>query len=164
MAFSLNFNDLFKPATQPQWMQTLLTLTTSLGVPATTWQSGSVARTMLTLFSYLGASEDALISIAAQGGFLDFAATGTVVYTALSGQVITLSVTPDPSTLTGTDLANWTPGWPDVLADGGCNVQRLPATDASRAIALTDTTGKSVRPYDAGTATRPHTPPGATPQ
>jgi len=150
-AYSLGFSNLFQPASQSQWLSSLLSALQTLGVPATSWQSGSVAKQMLTLFSYLGSAEDGLVSVAAQGGFLDFAGSGTVTYNALSGQVVTIPVTPDPSTLTGTALAAWQPGWLDVLADGSYNVQRLTAASASGSVAITNTSGSAAGPFAAGT-------------
>ncbi len=66
----------------------------------------------------------------AKGGFLDFAA----------------AVTLDPST-NPTAL----PGWLDIVADSGYNVQRIAATYANGFVILTNTSGSSYGPFTAGT-------------
>ncbi len=148
---NLTLSDVFTPATQPQWLTTLLGAMGTLNLPATAWQSGGVARTIVSLQSFALSSQDGLISIAAQGGFLDFAASGSVTYTTTAGTTVTVPVTPDPSALTGAALAAWLPGWLDILADGSYNVQRISATYAAQNLALTNATGGSQGPFAAGT-------------
>jgi hypothetical protein len=81
--------------------------------------------------------QDSLVSLMAQGGFLDWAATGTVTYELINGQSSTLYVTPDPS------IPSQNPsgalGWLDVLANEVYNVQRVTATFASGNVYLVNT-------------------------
>lgn len=152
MATNLTLSDVFTPASQSTWFSTLIGAATSLNLPATSWQSGAIARTLVAVMSYAFAGEDGLISMAAQGGFLDFAGTGTVSVTnPITGAVTTVPVTVDPSTLTGAALAAWNPGWLDILADGSYNCQRVAATNATNGVAITNAVASSYGPFAAGT-------------
>jgi len=86
----------------------------TLELKTTSWQSGGMARTIFAVMSNMFAQGDGIISVMAQGGFLDFAATGQVTYTAANGQTVVQKVTPDPS-IPG-ENPEGTPGWLDVLA------------------------------------------------
>lgn len=157
----LNISELFQPApsgvgstasatpSEGSWLAQLLQIADSVGLDVTAWQSGGVARTILALVSTAFGQEDALVSVMAQGGFLDFAATGTVTYVAANGIAATQPVTPDPSI--PAQNATGAPGWLDVLADSVYDVQRLPASYASGSIAVANTTAGSYGPYVAGT-------------
>lgn len=151
MATNLTISDVFTPASLSSWQSTLLGALGTLNLPATQWQSGGIARTIVALMAQTAANEDGLISLAAQGGFLDFAATGTVTYTTAQGTTVTVPVTPDPSTLTGAALASWQPGWLDILADGSYNVQRISAQFANGNVAIANTTASTYGPFGAGT-------------
>lgn len=149
---SLSFSDVITPATQQQWLASLLQTAGTLGLPTTAWQSGGVARTIITLMSYACSRQDGIISLAAQGGFLDFAGTGTVTYTDTSGRTVTVPVTPDPSV--PSQLSAWLAGpggWLDIVADGVYNVQRIGAGQAGGPMAFANTTGTVYGPYAAGT-------------
>ena len=149
---NLTLSDVINPASQSTWYSGLLTIAGYVGLPATSWQSGGIARTILAIQSWTNAGQDSIMSMAAQGGFLDFAATGTVQLTnPILGTVTTAPVTVDPSTLTGTALSSWQPGWLDILADGSYNCQRIQATAASGVLALTNSTGSSYGTYQPGT-------------
>jgi len=94
--------------------------------------------------------QDAVASLRNQGGFLDFAATGTVTYTAVVQgglQQVTVPVTPDPST----DPTITTAGLLDVLADSEFNVQRIPATAATGTVNLVNSSPSNYGPFSAGT-------------
>jgi hypothetical protein len=151
---NLVLSDVIIPATQAQWLTTLIGAATTLGLPATSWQSGGIARTILAIASYGFSFEDAMITAATQGGFLDFAATGTVSFTnPITGAVTTSPVTPDPSIPAQWPSANTPPlpGWLDILADGSYNVQRIQPTYASGTLAITNTSASAYGTYAAGT-------------
>ncbi len=126
----LSISNVFTPATQAQYLQTLLNAANTLGLPTTAWQPGGVSRTILAVLSSVLAANDQIVSTMAQGGFLDFAA----------GVTVDPSVTPTA-----------TPGWLDILADSTYNVQRIGATYAANSVILTNTSGSSYGPYVAGT-------------
>ena len=118
---TINISTLFTPATQPQWLAQILTNAQTLGLSATGWQSGGIARTILAILSNVLAVSDSIISTMIQGGFLDSAST----------------VTADPSLPPYVGGAAWAPGWLDLLAQGVFNVQRQPATFATGPITIT---------------------------
>ena len=118
---TINISTLFTPATQPQWLAQILTNAQTLGLSATGWQSGGIARTILAILSNVLAVSDSIISTMIQGGFLDSAST----------------VTADPSLPPYTTGTAWTAGWLDLLAQGVYNVQRQPATFATGPITIT---------------------------
>lgn len=127
----ITIDELFTPQTAQQWLQNLLTAARTVGLQTTSWQPGGMMRTLFALVANQLAAEDQLISVMAQGGFLDFAAT----------------VTPDPSVLG----ASTPPGWLDLLADSVYNVQRSPATYASGSLTLTNTSASNYGPFAPGT-------------
>ena len=145
----LNFSNVITPATAQQWLASFLSNAATVGLSTTAWQSGGVARTILALLSNMMSGEDALVSIAAQGGFLDFAATGTVTFTGPTGQSVTQYVTPDPSI-----PAQWPtpgvqplPGWLDFLADSTFNVQRILAQACTGNLTFANTSGTPSSAY-----------------
>ena len=69
------------PPTPSQWNDAELAVATVLGLPTTTWQAGAVERTVFAVVANVQAQADISASIAIQGAFLDFAASGTVTYT-----------------------------------------------------------------------------------
>jgi len=150
---SLSIGDVFTPAPQPKWLSTLLGILGTIGVPATAWQSGGVARTMVALNSFLGAAQDSTISGIAQGGFLDYAATGTTTFTNVQGITVVAPVTPDPSI--PAQLPAWLAtnggGWLDILADSTYNVQRILSVAATGGYAFANTAGVSYGPFAPGT-------------
>lgn len=127
---TIPITDLFTPATESQWLQTLLTNAGTLGLSTTSWQPGGMARTIFAIMARSFAAEDQIISTMAQGGFLDYAAL----------------VTPDPST-SPTAL----PGWLDVLADSVYNCQRIQATYASGTVNFNNFTSNAYGPFAPGT-------------
>ena len=155
---ALTIQQLFTPApatpaqvspTTPgvSWLQKMMQVATRLQLQVTDWNSGGVARTIMTIVSWMLSTEDAIISGMAQGGFLDYAATGTVQYVDPTDgtTVITVPVTVDPSVNPGAG-----PGWLDLLADSGYNVQRIPASPGVGLETITNATGNSYT-YQPGT-------------
>lgn len=127
---TLNLSNVFTPATQPQWLASLLANMQTLGLSTTSWQSGGMARTILVGLSNVLAASDQIVSTMAQGGFLDFAA----------------SVTPDPS-VTPAAVA----GWLDILADSVYNVQRIGATFATGSLNVVNSSASVYGPFAPGT-------------
>ena len=145
----LSITDLFTPATNTQWLQTLLTNAQTLQLTTTSWQSGGMALTILNLVANTLSQEDGLISIMAQGGFLDFAASGTVTYVAANGNTVTQYVTPDPSIPQQNPLG--TPGWLDVLANSVYNLTRIGSQSATNLLAIANASAHTYGPYTVGT-------------
>jgi hypothetical protein len=131
------------------WYAILLANSQVLGLPTTSWEPGGPERTILALTANALSQEDGIISIMAQGGFLDYAASGTVTFTAANGQQVTQFVTPDPSI----PIQNPTGvlGWLDVLASSVYQVNRLQATFAAQNVVFTNTTLASSGPHAPGT-------------
>lgn len=127
----MNITDVFTPATVSQWTTKLLQWSSTLGLPTTSWQPGAWVRTIYAVMARAFGGQDNVISIMAQGGFLQFAA----------------AVTPDPSL----DSSITAPGWLDILADGGYNVQREPATYATGLEKITNASSNTYGPYAPGT-------------
>jgi hypothetical protein len=125
------------PAPDDSWLGFLLTAAQMLGLPTTAWQAGGPERTIDAIMSVGFAQEDILISLMAQGGFLDFAASGTVTSTALNGVTVTQPVTPDPSI--PSQNPSGAPGWLDALGQSFFNVTRLQATHAKGDLAIVNT-------------------------
>ena len=140
------------PGTTPaagSWMSQLLTIAATLGLQTSSWQVGGALRTMLSIVAQTLAQEDVAVSIMAQGGFLDFAASGTVTTTAANGVSVIQPVSPDPSVSGQNPTGAAT--WLDVLADSVYNVQRIGATQAPGTLAIANTTGNTYGPFSAGT-------------
>lgn len=159
---NININDLFAPATSGvtpsnpnatpsdgSWLAQLLANAGTLQLTTTAWQSGGMVRTMMAIVAVLLSQEDVVISKMAQGGFLDFAATGTVTVTNLDGTTTTLQVSPDPS-IPGQN-PNGDPTWVDELASSVYNVQRIGAQQATNTLAIANTTSNTYGPFAAGT-------------
>lgn len=146
---TLTLDELFTPADNSAWNARLLANANTLQLPTTSWGAGGISRTILAIMSNMFAQEDGIISIMAMGGFLDFAATGSVTYTAANGETVTQKVTPDPS-IPG-ENPNGTPGWLDLLSSSVYNVTREGAEYASNTLAIANTTTNSYGPYAVGT-------------
>lgn len=131
------------------WLATLLANAQTLGLSATSWQSGGVARTILAIMANMLAQGDGIISTMAQGGFLDFAAAGVVTYTAANGQTVTQFVTPDPSVPSQNPTGAL--GWLDLLADSVYNVQRIGSAQAAGTLAVANATTNTHGPFAPGT-------------
>ncbi len=107
MTVSLTVSDLFTPApsgvgpfgnvpavpASGTWFGISLQIAATVQLPTTSWQAGAPERTILAIGSVNFASSDVDISIMAQGGFLQSAASGSVTYTSTNGTPITVLVT-----------------------------------------------------------------------
>jgi hypothetical protein len=133
------------PPASGSWLATMLGISSTLQLQATAWQSGGIARTMLAVMSTVQAQQDGIVSLMAQGGFLDFAGSGTVTYVNSQGTSVTVYVTPDPSIPSQNPTG--VPGWLDELASAVYNVQRIGAVFASGTLYLTNTSGTTYGPY-----------------
>lgn len=118
-------------------------------LPTTSWQSGAPERTILAIEAVSFAQSDVNISIMAQGGFLQSAASGTVTYTTVNGTTVTVPVTPDPSNPAQNPTGAL--GWLDLLTSNVYDVNRLAATFATGPLAIVNTKASSVGPYATGT-------------
>ena len=129
-------------------------------LPTTSWQSGAPERTILAIEAVTFQESDVNISIMAQGGLLQTAATGTVTYTTTDGTTVTVAVTPDPSN--PAQNPNGTPGWLDLLTSTVYDVDRLAASYAIGPLAIVNTSSFSKGPFAAGTYHVANTATGAT--
>lgn len=142
------------------WLGKMLTAATIVQLPTTSWQSGAPERTIFAAMSVMFAESDVNVSIVAQGGFLQSAASGTVTYTRTDGTVITVPVTPDPSNAAQNPTG--APGWLDLLTQNVYDVTRIAASFASGALAFANLKGSTVGPYAAGAYHASNTITGAT--
>lgn len=131
------------------WLAILLAQATTLQLPTTAWQPGQPERTILAIDAVTLAQVDSFVSLIAQGGFLDFAASGTVTMTLVDGTTTTAPVTPDPSNVAANPTGS--PGWLDALGQSVYDEQRLQATFASGPLAIANTKVTAIGPYSAGT-------------
>ncbi len=129
------------------WFAILLTIASSVGLDTTSWQAGAPERTILAIAAVALSQEDVIISLQAQGGFLDFAAAGTVTSVGLDGVAVTFPVTPDPSI--PSQNPDGAPGWLDALGQSYFDTTRLAATYAAGSLAVANTTVGAVN-YIAG--------------
>lgn len=137
---SLSISALVQSATASAWFQRFISSADKLKLRASAWQSGSVARSELQIFSYAFAFADTIVSGLIQGGFLDFAASGTTTYVDETGFVSTSPVTPEGG-----------PGALDVLTDGLYNAQRIQKTAAGGIQGFLNTSASTYGPVAAGT-------------
>lgn len=143
------------------WLQRMLTNAGIVGLPTTSWQSGAPELTIFADESILFAESDLNISIFAQGGFLQTAASGTVVSVdVVTGVQTVLPVTPDPSNASQNPTG--TLGWEDSLAQNVYGVTRLTPAFASGPLALVNLKGSPVGPYAARSYHVANTASGAT--
>jgi hypothetical protein len=144
---ALTITQLTTPASQASWLQTLFSAAINLGLPTTSWRTGDPERVFLTMLSYLSQRFDALASAYSQGGFIDYAATGTVTIELPDGDTFTLAVSPDPST-------DANPNGDTTLLDELCrqnyDVERIRLTTAGGPLAILNTSVTTYGPYAAG--------------
>lgn len=145
----LTIDQLTTPATQPEWLQTLFNAAVSLGLPTTSWRPGDPERVFLTLLSYLSQRFDALASAYNQGGFLDFAATGTITIAFPDGTSVTLPVSPDPSDAAVNPTGAVT--LLDRLTSQNYLTDRIRLTSAGGPLAVLNTSVTTYGPFAAGT-------------
>lgn len=129
------------------WLGFLLATANIVGLDATSWQPGSPERTILAIASVALAQEDTRIAVMAQGGFLDYAASGTVTSVAIDGSSSTQPVTPDPSIPSQNPTGAL--GWLDALGSSFYEVDRLLATYATGYLSVANT-GAGALNYVAG--------------
>ncbi len=143
------------PVPTNSWLAGELSIAQTLNLDTTAWQPGGPERTILAIDAVELAQEDAIISVQAQGRFLDFAASGTVTTTNLDGTTTTVPVTPDPSIASQNPTG--APGWLDAVGQLQYGVTRIQATYASGTLAIANTSASSrnysVGQYHAGNAT-----------
>ena len=162
MTTVLTAADLFQPAlsgvgpfgsipSQPSsstWLGRMIEFATIVQLPTTSWQPGGPERTMLAIQAVSFAMSDVNISLMVQGGFLQTAANGTVTYTTLQGQTVTVPVTPDPSDPAQNPTGAL--GWLDLLSNNIYNVERLTPSRASGDLAFANLSGSTIGPYAQG--------------
>lgn len=136
-------------AQSSSWLETLLQDGATLDLPTTSWQPGAVVRTVMAIMAVELSKGDSAVALQAQGGFLDFAATGFVTVTDIDGSTTTIAVSPDPSIPGQNPNAN--PTWLDVLASSVYNVTRTPGSAATNPLWLVNTTGASFGTFAPGT-------------
>jgi hypothetical protein len=130
-----------KPAKADEWKARLFTNAQALKLKITAWQAGGGARTIFAVVAFALELADAAASAMVQGGFFDFAGSGTVSYTdPLTKQTIVQAVTPEGG-----------PGWLDVLASSTRDVNRIEATYAGGPLAITNTSASTYGPLTSGT-------------
>lgn len=156
----MSIQDILVPQTGDQFDADLLTDAAAKGLPITAWQSGQPVRTIFAIMADTFSALSGEISLAAQGGFLDYAASGTVTFTSATGETVTQKVTPDPS-VPG-ENPNGVSGWLDLLAHSVYDVTRIGALNASGDEAIVNLTSNTYGPFAAGTyhATNPATSAG----
>lgn len=146
-------SSLFTPKTPSQWLQQTLTDAQAQGLSSTSWQAGDPILTVLAILAEELAREDSMgISLRAQGGFLDFAATGSVTITddlVTPTTTLVVPVTPDPSIPAQNPTG--APGLLDTLASSVYNVKRIQATAAVNPLYLANTSGVSLGTFQPGT-------------
>ena len=113
------------------WLAQILANAATLGLETTAWQSGQPSRTICAILAVLQSQQDGIVSAMNQGGFLDFAATGTWTVIDVNGNPVTNPVTPDPTIPSQVPTTGWTPGFLDALADSVYDVQRIGAQAAA---------------------------------
>ncbi len=129
------------------WLGFLLAAAEDVGLDTTSWQPGAPELTILAIAAVALAQEDVRISIMAQGGFLDYAASGTVTAIGIDGSVSTQPVTPDPSI--AAENPTGALGWLDALGSSFYEVDRLLATYATGQLSIANTTPGAIN-YVAG--------------
>jgi hypothetical protein len=147
-------------AQSQSWLQTILADGATLNLPTTAWQPGQVVRTIFAICAVEFSKMDSIQAQQASGGFLDFAATGTITFTDIDGNTVIMPVSPDPSIPGQNPNAALT--WLDVLASSVYNVSRVAAASAQNPIWLVNTTGSSFGTFPAGTFHAANTLTGAT--
>ena len=143
-------SSLFTPQTPAQWLAQCLADGQAYGLTTTSWQQDDPLLTMMNVVALELSKEDALaISLRSQGGFLDFAAAGSVTVTDINGATTQVPVTPDPSIPAQNPTGAL--GLLDTLASSVYNVKRSLASAAAGSLYLANTSGVSLGAFVAGT-------------
>jgi hypothetical protein len=157
-ATPLTIDELFTPAPagigtdvppSGSWMATQLLIAARVQLPTTAWIEGQPELTIMEIQSAMFAQQDGFVSLMAQGGFLKFAASGTVTFMMTDGATVTVPVTPDPSNASENPTA--APGWLDALGQSMFNEARFQASFAAGELAIVNTTVTARGPYSVGT-------------
>lgn len=139
------------PLTPPagSWFARQIQSATTIGMPTTSWHSGDVELELLAINAIALSQDDAWISLYAQSAFLSTAASGSVTYQALNGQLITTYVTPDPSIPSQNPTGAL--GFLDLTMQGVYGISRVLATYAVGPLAIANLGATTIGPYTAGT-------------
>ena len=148
------------PATPAQWNASILANCDILGLSTTGWEQGAPTRTEVAAVANILASSDVAASIFWQGGFLTYAANGSVTWVDQTGATQTAYVTPDPSIPAQNPTG--AAGLLDILASSLYNVQRTFATAASGTLNIFYDPGVSTTPYTFSAGTYHVTVPSST--
>ena len=111
---TLSLSDVLTIATAAEWEAKILSFATTLGLTATAWQHGGVARTIIAVMANALSAVDTVVYGIACGGFLDTAA----------------DITPEGG-----------PGWLDLVSQYVFDVTRTPTTQGTTSISVTNTGG-----------------------
>lgn len=133
------------PVLTGSWLGTLIRILQIVNAPISAWEPGQPYRTILSIAAVALSSGDVQQSMADAGGFLDFAATGTVPVVDLEGNTTLLPASPDPSTASPTPTTSNT--WLDALGVEVYAVEREEATFAEGPVTLSNA---STTPYSLG--------------
>ncbi len=120
---ALTISDVLTSANATTWTTKILGWATNLGLTATSWQPGGIARTLISVVANVMSAQDGVVTGLASAGWLDTAA----------------SVTPEGG-----------PGWLDLVAQYVYNLTRNQATYGTTSVTLTNT-GGPIGPLPAGT-------------
>lgn len=138
---------LFQPQTPAQINSAELQIADVLGLKTTSWEQGDPTRTNYAVVANLLSLADVDISLLAQGGFLDYAANGSITYTdPVSGAEITVYVTPDPANPSQNPTGAL--GILDVLAFNVYDVLRTLASKAGGTLAIANTSASTYGPFE----------------
>lgn len=146
---ALTIDQLTTPASQQSWLQTIFNAAILLGLPTTSWRTGDPERVILTMLSFMAQREDALASAYNQGGFLDFAATGTITIENADGTSTIIPVSPDPSDPSVNPTGAVT--LLDRLTSQNYLTDRIRETTAGGTLAILNTSASTYGPFAAGT-------------
>lgn len=122
----LNIADIFTPATQPSVLSLELAICAQLGLPTTAWQPLTPEMVILGVNAQLSATYSLEVVQIAQGGFGSSAST------------IVAPTGSDPTTV---DSGGFLTTWMDLIAANNYDISRIPATFATGAIPVSNTSG-----------------------
>lgn len=127
--------DLIETTTQDEELTALLAAATTEGFPTTSWQSGSVPRTILEIDAQVNAAQRSVVADIAKGGFLDLSTSGWLTLLAKSQW----DLTREPAIITRGTV---------VLT---CAANAGPYTVGLRTLWISDTSGRRFTNITAGT-------------
>lgn len=121
---TITLNDLLSIGTPEEYTDEFLNIAKALGLNISSWQTGSVARTMIECISNVLSTRDTLDAQLAAAGYLDTAADPNVSAEPVTGIVYDGS-------------------WLDILAANIYDVYRIPATYGSGLVKFTNSTSNT---------------------